>query len=211
MLQPDSTGVVLIVDDDPSIGAALRRLLDSVGLTSEVYLRASDCLSRFYSEVPTCAIVDVRMPDMSGLELQQVLHARYGIPVIILSAHIDVTMAVRAMKEGAVEVLMKPFHDQDLLDAAVRAIEADRTRRIRQEELARLSERYETLTAREREVMALVVEGLVNRAIAAKLGTSEKTIKVHRGHVMHKMRAASLAALVRFADRLAIRRPSTTH
>jgi len=207
----DSTGVVLIVDDDPSVGASLRRLLDSVGLASEVYLRASDCLSRFYSEVPTCAIVDVRMPDMSGLELQQQLHGRYGIPVIILSGHIDVAMAVRAMKDGAVEVLTKPFHDQDLLDAALRAIDLDRGRRQRQEELARLAERYDTLTAREREVMALVVEGHVNRAIALQLGTSEKTIKVHRGHVMHKMRAASLAALVRFADRLSVRRPSPSH
>lgn len=210
-MQQDSTGVVLIVDDDPSVGAALRRLLDSVGLVSEVYLRASDCLSRFYSEVPTCAIVDVRMPDMGGLELQQQLHVRYQIPVIILSAHIDVAMAVRAMKEGAVEVLTKPFHDQDLLDAALRAIDLDRSRRQRQEELSRLTERYDTLTARERQVMALVVEGHVNRAIALQLGTSEKTIKVHRGHVMHKMRAASLAALVRFADRLILRRPSTSH
>lgn len=195
-------GLVFIVDDDPAVGIAVQRLLDSVGLPSETFVRANEFLSRLPSDVPSCLIADVRMPGMSGLELQRTLHGELEMPVIILSAHLDVTQAVRAMRGGASAVITKPFNDQDLLDAVQGALDIDSERRQQKRDLTQLAARYDTLTAREREVMALVVTGLMNKEIAAVLGTSEKTIKIHRARVMQKMKVDSLVALVRVADRL---------
>ena len=202
MASAEATGLVFIVDDDPAVGIALQRLLDSVGLRSEAFVRADEFLSRMPSNVPSCLIADVRMPRMSGLELQKALHGELEMPVIILSAHLDVRQAVRAMRGGAVTVIAKPFNDQDLLDAVQTALDQDAERRQQKRDRARLAERYDTLTARQRQVMALVVTGLTNKEIAARLGTSEKTIKIHRARVMQKMKAESLVALVRVADRL---------
>jgi RNA polymerase sigma factor (sigma-70 family) len=202
MASAEGTGLVFIVDDDPAVGIALQRLLDSVGLRSEAFVRADEFLSRMPSNVPSCLIADVRMPRMSGLELQKVLHGELEMPVIILSAHLDVRQAVRAMRGGAVTVITKPFNDQDLLDAVQTALDQDAGRRQQKLDRAQLAKRYDTLTARQREVMALVVTGLTNKEIAARLGTSEKTIKIHRARVMQKMKAESLVALVRVADRL---------
>jgi RNA polymerase sigma factor (sigma-70 family) len=202
MASAEAAGLVFIVDDDPAVGVALQRLLDSVGLRSEAFVRADEFLSRMPSNVPSCLIADVRMPRMSGLELQKALHGELEMPVIILSAHLDVRQAVRAMRGGAVTVIAKPFNDQDLLDAVQTALDQDAERRQQKRDRAQLAERYDTLTARQREVMALVVTGLTNKEIAARLGTSEKTIKIHRARVMQKMKAESLVALVRVADRL---------
>jgi RNA polymerase sigma factor (sigma-70 family) len=202
MASAEAAGLVFIVDDDPAVGIALQRLLDSVGLRSEAFVRADEFLSRMPSNVPSCLIADVRMPRMSGLELQKALHGELEMPVIILSAHLDVRQAVRAMRGGAVTVIAKPFNDQDLLDAVQTALDQDAERRHQKRDRAQLAERYDTLTARQREVMALVVTGLTNKEIAARLGTSEKTIKIHRARVMQKMKAESLVALVRVADRL---------
>jgi len=202
MASAEVTGLVFIVDDDPAVGIALQRLLDSVGLRSEAFVRADEFLSRMPSNVPSCLIADVRMPRMSGLELQKALHGELEMPVIILSAHLDVRQAVRAMRGGAVTVIAKPFNDQDLLDAVQTALDQDAERRQQKRDRAQLAERYDTLTARQREVMALVVTGLTNKETAARLGTSEKTIKIHRARVMQKMKAESLVALVRVADRL---------
>jgi RNA polymerase sigma factor (sigma-70 family) len=202
MASAEAAGLVFIVDDDPAVGIALQRLLDSVGLRSEAFVRADEFLSRMPSNVPSCLIADVRMPRMSGLELQKALHGELEMPVIILSAHLDVRQAVRAMRGGAVTVIAKPFNDQDLLDAVQTALDQDAERREQKRDRAQLAERYDTLTARQREVMALVVTGLTNKEIAARLGTSEKTIKIHRARVMQKMKAESLVALVRVADRL---------
>jgi RNA polymerase sigma factor (sigma-70 family) len=202
MPSAEATGLVFIVDDDPAVGIALQRLLDSVGLRSEAFVRADEFLSRMPSNVPSCLIADVRMPRMSGLELQKALHGELEMPVIILSAHLDVRQAVRAMRGGAVTVITKPFNDQDLLDAVQTALDQDAERRQQKLDRAQLAKRYDTLTARQREVMALVVTGLTNKEIAARLGTSEKTIKIHRARVMQKMKAESLVALVRVADRL---------
>ena len=202
MASAEVTGLVFIVDDDPAVGIALQRLLDSVGLRSEAFVRADEFLSRMPSNVPSCLIADVRMPRMSGLELQKALHGELEMPVIILSAHLDVRQAVRAMRGGAVTVIAKPFNDQDLLDAVQTALDQDAERRHQKRDRAQLAERYDTLTARQREVMALVVTGLTNKETAARLGTSEKTIKIHRARVMQKMKAESLVALVRVADRL---------
>jgi RNA polymerase sigma factor (sigma-70 family) len=202
MASAEATGLVFIVDDDPAVGIALQRLLDSVGLRSEAFVRADEFLSRMPSHVPSCLIADVRMPRMSGLELQKALHGELEMPVIILSAHLDVRQAVRAMRGGAVTVIAKPFNDQDLLDAVQTALDQDAERRHQKRDRAQLAERYDTLTERQRQVMALVVTGLTNKEIAARLGTSEKTIKIHRARVMQKMKAESLVALVRVADRL---------
>lgn len=198
----EAPSLVFIVDDDPAVGIAVQRLLDSVGLPSEMFVRADEFLSRLPSEVPSCLIADVRMPGMSGLELQSALHGELEMPVIILSAHLDVMQAVRAMRGGASAVITKPFNDQDLLDAVQGALDIDSERRQQKRDLTQLVSRYDTLTAREREVMALVVTGLMNKEIAVTLGTSEKTIKVHRARVMQKMMVDSLVALVRVADRL---------
>jgi FixJ family two-component response regulator len=199
----DELPTVFIVDDDPSVRKSLARLLETVHLRSRGYDSPLDFLSEAPLDAPGCAIVDVRMPGASGLDLQKELTRRcIAIPLIFVTAHASVPVAVRAMKAGAVEVLTKPFDDQVLLDAVHEALERDRAHRKELSELRALSARFETLTPREREVMALVVRGLQNKEIAATLGTSEKTVKVHRGQAMHKMSAGSLADLVRMADRI---------
>ena len=197
------TPTVFVVDDDPSVRTAVKRLLASVGLQCETFSTAADFLIRCERGVSGCLVLDVRMPGASGLDLQRILNqAETDLPVIFVTAHADVPLTVRAMKAGALEVLTKPFDDQALLDAVYQALEQERVRSHDREELHRLRDRFETLTAREREVMALVVTGLLNKQIAGELGTAEKTIKVHRAQVMHKMEAESLAELVRMADRL---------
>ena len=194
---------VFVVDDDPSVRTAVKRLLASVGLQCETFSTAAEFLIRCEHGVSGCLVLDVRMPGASGLDLQRILNqAETDLPVIFVTAHADVPLTVRAMKAGALEVLTKPFDDQALLDAVYQALEQERVRSHDREELHRLRDRFETLTAREREVMALVVTGLLNKQIAGELGTAEKTIKVHRAQVMHKMEADSLAELVRMADRL---------
>ena len=194
---------VFVVDDDPSVRTAVQRLLASVGLPCETFANAADFLARTARGVSGCLVLDVRMPGASGLDLQRVLNqTEMDLPVIFVTAHADVPLTVRAMKGGALEVLTKPFDDQALLDAVYQALEQERVRSHDRQELHRLRERYETLTAREREVMVLVASGLLNKQIAGELGTAEKTIKVHRAQVMHKMEADSLAELVRMADRL---------
>jgi FixJ family two-component response regulator len=199
-----STPTVFVVDDDPSVRTAIQRLLESVGLKCETFPNPSAFLTRAESGVYGCLVLDVRMPGTNGLELQRQLSVvGNDIPVILVSAYADVALAVRAMKAGALEVLTKPFDDQALLDIVHSALEQARQRRDNHEEEDGLRAKFDTLTAREREVMALVVSGMLNKQVAGALGTTEKTIKAHRAQVMHKMGADSLAALVRMADRVA--------
>ena len=201
-----STGsVVFVVDDDPSVRDSLRRLLTSVGLTVEVFPSAQAFLKRPRVDSPGCLVLDVRLPGLSGLDLQRELAGTdTALPIVFLTGHGDIPMSVRAMKAGAVEFLTKPFREQDLLDAIRQAIERDRATRQERQELAALRGRYTSLTARERDVMARVVAGLLNKQIAADFGTSEATVKEQRGQVMLKMQAGSVAELVRIAARLGI-------
>jgi len=197
--------IVFVVDDDPSVRRAIKRLVGSVGLEVELFGSAQEFLRSKRPDAPSCLVLDIRLPGVSGLDFQRELaQANIHIPIIFITAHGDIPMTVRAMKAGAVEFLTKPFRDQDLLDAIQVALERDRARRQQEAEIAVLRERFESLTPREREVLPLVVSGMLNKQIAAEIGTSETTVKVHRGQLMRKMGADSLADLVRMAERMGI-------
>ena len=197
--------VVFVVDDDASMRDAISRLLNAVGLTVQTFASAREFLAGRLPDVPGCVVLDVRLPGLSGLDLQREMVERgIHIPVIFITGHGDIPMSVQAMKAGAVEFLTKPFRDQDLLDAVRSGIQLDRQGRKERAELAELRDGLRQLTPREREVMSLVVAGLLNKQIALRLDASEKTIKIHRGHVMQKMRADSLADLVRMSQKLGI-------
>jgi FixJ family two-component response regulator len=201
-MSPDDP-IVFVVDDDRGVRDATRSLLASIGLRVETFKTAQEFLSSQRPDAPSCLVLDVRLPGLSGLDLQRELsNAGTPIPIIFITGHGDVPMSVQAMKGGAVEFLTKPFRDQQLLDAIQEAIERARVERKQRIELAELRERYESLTPREREVMGLVVTGLLNKQVAAELGTSEVTVKIHRAQVMKKMKVASLAELVRLAQRV---------
>ena len=199
--------IVFVVEDDASMGRALSNLFQSVGLQVEVFGAASEMLQSKLPDVASCLVLDIRLPGLSGLDFQtELAKANIHIPIIFMTGHGDIPMSVRAMKGGAVDFLTKPFRDQDMLDAVVKAIERDRERREADRVVTDLQALFETLSTREREVLALVSSGLMNKQVAAELGLAEITVKIHRGHIMKKMGARSLADLVRKAEALGIRR-----
>jgi FixJ family two-component response regulator len=199
--------IVFVVDDDESVREALRSLFRSVSLKVETFGSAADFLRSELPDVASCLVLDVRLPGVSGLDFQaELAKANIHIPIIFMTGHGDIPMSVQAMKAGAVDFLTKPFRDQDMLDAVAAAIERDRSRRKDEQRLSDVRARFDGLTEREREVMGLVTAGLMNKQIAGELGLSEITVKIHRGHVMRKMAARSLADLVRMAEVLGVRR-----
>ena len=207
--EPASTreSIVFIVEDDASMRRALTNLFQSVGLEVEVFGSASEMLQNKLPDVASCLVLDIRLPGLSGLDFQaELTKANIHIPVIFMTGHGDIPMTVRAMKGGAVDFLTKPFRDQDMLDAVVTAIDRDRQRRETDRIIANLRANLETLTPREREILALVSSGLMNKQVAAELGLAEITVKIHRGHIMKKMGSKSLADLVRKAEMLGIHR-----
>jgi FixJ family two-component response regulator len=202
MSAPDPA-TVFVIDDDGDVRASIQRLLKTVGLRGEAFASAQDFLRRNMPEGPSCLILDIRLPGMSGLEVQRkLIDAGLSIPIIFISAHADVDVAVRAMKFGAVEFLTKPFRPQELVDAVQQALQRDEGIQKEQRGISELQQRYKTLTPREREVMALFTSGLPTKQIASRLGVSEVTAAVHRGHVMQKMQAGSPAELGRMAEKL---------
>jgi len=197
--------IVFVVDDDRSMREALVDLIASVGLSVQAFKCAQEFLNCREHDTPACLVLDVRLPGPSGLDLQrELLHSETPIPIIFITGHGDIPMSVRAIKDGAIEFLAKPFRDQDLLDAIQHALELDRAARGERAIVAELRQRYESLTKREREVMALIVSGLLNKQIAAELGSSEVTIKIHRAHVMRKMKAESVVQLVHMAEKIGV-------
>jgi FixJ family two-component response regulator len=209
-----STGdepVVYVIDDDPGIRQALGRLFRSVGLRAELFTSANELMRSDLPAVPSCLVLDVRLPGLSGFELHaELTKANIHIPIIFVTAHGDIPMSVRAMKAGAIDFLTKPFRDQDMLDAVAAAIAGDRVRLAAESSKLDVQNLFDSLTSRQREVMAFVTAGLLNKQIAAEMRLSEITVKIHRGHLMKKMRAKSLADLVKMAQALGINRPKTS-
>ena len=199
--QPDQKAIVHVVDDDASMREALQNLCHSIGIEARTYATARDFLTTAVSDAPGCLVIDIRLPDMNGLDFQaQLTQTGVRLPVVVMTGYGDIPMSVRAMKSGAVDFLPKPFNDQDMLDAVLAAIERDRQQRAVDRDISKVRERFETLSAREQQVMQLVTVGKLNKQVAGDLGISEVTVKVHRAAVMRKMGARSLADLIRMAD-----------